>query len=104
MTVQTIRSVDGRDYVLVPVAVYQALKSQIDDKVAKTAAVENAEYVPFVVEDYVSHPVSLARLHAGVTQAELARRLGVTQAYISKVEAQDRVTAKLLARVKAALG
>ena len=48
-------------------------------------------------------PVALARIKANVTQKELAKRLGVTQAYISKVEHQDRVTPKLLAKVKAAL-
>jgi transcriptional regulator with XRE-family HTH domain len=34
-----------------------------------------------------------------LSQAELAERLGVTQAYISKVEAQEKVSAKLLQRV-----
>lgn len=38
-----------------------------------------------------------------LTQKELAERLGVTQAYISKVERQDKVTPQLLARVKTAI-
>ena len=42
-------------------------------------------------------------LKANVTQRVLAKRLGVTQAYISKVEHQSKVTPKLLAKVKAAL-
>jgi len=70
----------------------------------KLAVTDDDEYIPFVVEDYVSNPVSLARIHAAVTQKELARRLGVTQTYISKVEAQGKVTAKLLARVRSVLG
>ncbi len=103
MSIQTIKSADGKDYVLVPADVYQALRREIEGKIAESTTVDDG-YVPFVVEDYVSNSVSLARIHAGVTQKELARRLGVTQAYISKVEAQDKVTAKLLARVRSVLG
>ena len=103
MSLQTIKSADGKDYVLVPADVYRALQHQIENKIAESAMFDD-EYVPFVIEDYVSNPVSLARIHAGVTQKELAQRLGVTQAYISKVEAKDKVTAKLMARVRAVLG
>lgn len=102
MSIQTIKSADGKDYVLVPADVYRALKHQIEDKIAESETSDD-EYVPFVIEDYVSNPVSLARIHAGVTQKELAKRLGVTQAYISKVEAQEKVTAKLMARVRSVL-
>lgn len=49
------------------------------------------------------NPVALARIKANVTQRVLAKRLGVTQAYISKVEHQSKVTPKLLAKVKVAL-
>jgi len=70
----------------------------------KLAVTDDDEYIPFVVEDYVNNPVSLARIHAAVTQEELACRLGVTQTCISKVEAQGKVTAKLLARVCSVLG
>lgn len=62
-----------------------------------------ANYVPFQLEDYVDNPVALARIKTRVSQAELARRLGVSQAYISKVERQERVTAKLQERVSRAL-
>lgn len=102
MSIQTIKSADGKDYVLVPADVYRALKRQIENKIAESELSDD-EFVPFVIEDYVSNPVSLARIHAGVTQKELAQRLGVTQAYISKVEAKDKVTAKLMARVRAVL-
>lgn len=56
------------------------------------------------LENYVDSPIALARIKAKVTQKELAKRLGVTQAYISKVEHQTKVTPKLLVKVKAALG
>lgn len=101
MSLQTIKSADGKDYVLVPADVYRALKHQIEDKIAESTA--DDDYVPFIIEDYVSNPVSLARIHAGVTQKELARRLGVTQAYISKIESQAKVTGKLLERVNQAM-
>lgn len=68
---------------------------------------ENAQnedvYVPFMIEDYVDNPIAQARIKAGMTQKELASRLGVTQAYISKVEAQDKLTAKLLQRINQVL-
>ncbi|MGA7950823.1 MAG: helix-turn-helix transcriptional regulator [Thiobacillaceae bacterium] len=102
MSLQTIKSLDGKEeYVLVPVAVYRALKDDIENKVAKLKkqSVKDGDYVPFVLEDYVDNPVSVARIKAGWSQAELAERMGVTQAYISKVEAQDKVSAKLMQRV-----
>lgn len=104
MSLQKIKSLNGKDeYVLLPVAVYQALKKEIDTKVADSAPQAENEFIPFVLDDYVDNPVALARMKADLTQQQLADRLGVTQAYISKVERQDAVTVKLLARVKAAL-
>lgn len=102
MSIQTIKTADGKDYVLLPVDIYQALKHQIDDKMAENAHDEDL-YVPFLIEDYVENPIAQARIKAGITQKELASRLGVTQAYISKVEAQAKVTPKLLGRVNNAL-
>lgn len=102
MNLQTIKSLDGKEeYVLVPVAVYRALKDDIESRVAKLKkkSAKEGDYVPFVLEDYVDNPVSIARIKAGWSQAQLAERMGVTQAYISKVEAQDKVSAKLMQRV-----
>lgn len=106
MTLQTIKSIDGKDeYVLLPVTVYKALKEKIEDELAglEAATEKGEEYIPFVLEDYVDNPAALARMKAHMTQKELARRLGVTQAYVSKIERQEKVTPQLLARVKAAL-
>ena len=106
MSLQTIKSLDGKEeYVLVPIAVYRALKNDIESKVAKLKKkpAKDGDYVPFVLEDYVDNPVSLARIKAGLSQAELAERMGVSQAYISKVEGQDDVSAKLLQRVTKAV-
>ncbi|WP_025870173.1 helix-turn-helix domain-containing protein [Methylobacillus glycogenes] len=106
MTLQTIKSLDGKDeYVLLPIAIYEALKDKIQDQLAAKHAPANDddEFIPFVLEDYIDNPLALARIKAGFTQQELAAKLNVTQAYISKVERQDKVTAKLLERVHAAL-
>lgn len=100
MSVNIIKSLDGEEYVLLPVRVYRALRNSIDKKLAEK---NDAEYVPFELEDYVDNPVALERIKADMTQEELARRMNVSQAYISKVERQDKVTTKLLERIKKAL-
>jgi ribosome-binding protein aMBF1 (putative translation factor) len=102
MNLQRIKSANGKDeYVLLPVAVYEALKDEIRVRLAhpKVKAMAADKYVPFVLEDYVDNPAALARMKARLTQKQLAERMGVTQAYISKVERQDRVTPALLERV-----
>ena len=58
MSIQTIKTADGKDYVLLPVDIYQALKHQIDDKMAENAHDEDL-YVPFLIEDYVENPIAL---------------------------------------------
>jgi hypothetical protein len=88
MNLQIIKSVSGNaEYVLLPIKTYEALKPQIN-KVLKEG------YIPFNVEDYVSNPVALARIKTNLTQKELAIALWVSQAYISKLEAQPQVSAK----------
>ena len=62
-----------------------------------------AHYVPFIIEDYVDNPVALARLKAGLSQSALARRMDVTQAYISKIERKEKVSAKVFQKVQRAL-
>ena len=104
--VQIIKSISGEpEFVLIPVAVYNALRDSIEDELAgfEAAAERGGDYVQFALEEYVENPVALARIKANVTQRVLAKRLGVTQAYISKVEHQTKVTPKLLAKVRAAL-
>jgi transcriptional regulator with XRE-family HTH domain len=64
---------------------------------------EDSDYVPFVLEDYVDNPVALARMKKNVTQEGLAKVMKVSQAYVSKLESQNKVTAKMLAKVHIAL-
>lgn len=102
MNLQTIKSVDGKvEYVLLPVATYNALHHQITEQFKH--AKENEVYELFNPADYIDNPVALARIQAGLTQEELAKQMGVTQAYISKIENQEKVTFKMLSKVKQAL-
>lgn len=102
--IQVIQSLDGEpEYVLLPYDLYQVLRGELDRKLSARKPRQAKDYVPFRVEDYVDNPVALARIKARISQSELARRLDVSQAYISKIERQARVTAKLLQRVSKAL-
>ena len=98
MTLQKIKSIQGKDeYVLLPIAVYRTLKDQIEKELAAYEADQDTEqtFEPFVLEDYVDNPVALARIKAGITQEQLAQRLGVSQAYISQIERRSNITNKM---------
>jgi len=102
MNLQTIKAMDGRvEYVLLPVATYQALRHQIAEQLKSSR--ENEDYEVFDPADYIDNPVALARIQAGVTQEELAERMGVKQSYISKIENQEKVTAKMMQKVTLAV-
>jgi ribosome-binding protein aMBF1 (putative translation factor) len=102
--IQVIQSLNGEpEYVLLPYDLYQMLRGELDRKLSARKPRQASDYVPFRVQDYVDNPVALARIKARISQSELARRLDVSQAYISKIERQERVTVKLLARVSKAL-
>lgn len=104
MTLQKIKSIQGKDeYVLLPMAVYRVLKDQIEKELAACEASQDETYEPFVLEDYVDNPVALARIKAGITQEQLAQRLGVSQAYVSQIECRNNVTNKMLERVHSAI-
>lgn len=94
MNLQRIKSIDGKDeYVLLPMETYQLLKKQIDKAL-------DQEYVDFELEEFVQNPIALVRIRASMTQADLANKLSVSQAYISKIESQNKVPSKLLNRIK----
>lgn len=97
MNLQIIKSIDGEaEYVLLPIKAYEALKPEIDRLLS-------GDFEIFNLDDYVENPVALARIKAKLTQKELAKRMNVTQAYISKLEAQDAVSAKVMAKVMKAI-
>ncbi len=104
MNLQTIKSLNGNiEYVLLPAMTYYALRHEITAQLERSAENEDDEYVEFKFEDYLDNPVALARIPAGVSQKELAKRMNVTQAYISKLENQDKVSAKVMKKVTDAL-
>lgn len=102
---QIIKSTDGKDeYVLLPIAVYYALEKTIGNKLVELDKLKNEdEYVLFDPADYVDNPVALARIDAGITRGELAKRLGLSNSYVGKIERSSKVTDKMLTRVKAVL-
>ena len=101
---QIIKSESGKpEFALIPIAVYRKLKDKIEHAMATPVSKRQDDYVPFRAEDYVSNPVALARIHSRATQKQLAQLMGVSQAYISKIEAQSKVSAKVLERVHTAL-
>jgi len=101
---QTIKSIDGKpEYVLLPVAVYKVLHQPIERELKRQQAKDTDDFEPFDPADYVDNPIALARIKAHVRQKELADLLGVSQAYISKVENQEKVSPRLLARVRSVL-
>lgn len=103
MNLQIIKSTKGEnEYVLLPFAVYNLMRHEIEETLKMNHKLQS-DYVLFEPEDYVDNPVALARIKAGLTQEELARRLNVSQAYISKIERQNKVTLKLLTKVKKAI-
>jgi ribosome-binding protein aMBF1 (putative translation factor) len=119
MNLNTIQTLGGQRFVLLPLEAYKQLKPQINallkqskpasrtsqgasEKIAKTKPL-GGDYAPFVLDEYVRNPVALARIKAGLTQVELAKRLAVSQPYIAKLEAQGRVSAQKLDSVLAVL-
>jgi DNA-binding XRE family transcriptional regulator len=100
MNLQIVNSLQGQpEYVLLPINVYYSLSSEIEKKLQ----IKDSDYIPFVLENYVKNPVALARIKSTATQEELASAMGVTQAYVSKIERQKKVTAKVLEKVGQAL-
>ncbi len=100
MNLQIINSISGKpEFVLLPFAVYEKLSPKLQVELAT----EDTDYVPFVLEDYIDNPAALARMKAHVTQGQLAEAMEVSQAYVSKLEAQKKVTPKTLDKVHAAL-
>lgn len=100
MSLQIIRNLRGEDeYALLPVAVYDELRNEIDATLEKLGnSLEDTDLLS--PGHYIKNPITLMRMRAGLKQKALAERLNVTQAYISKVENSDRVSDRLLARVR----
>jgi|GEM_PF-651814 len=63
-----------------------------------------SELVPFEISHYIKNPIRVARVKAGLTQLQLAKRLKVTQGYISKIESRNfAVSDTLMAKINTVL-
>ena len=94
---QVIYNNDKPAFVVLPYKDYLVLTGQqnLGDK---------PEFVPFVLSEYIKNPVRLKRIESGLNQKELAKLLGVTQGYISRIESRDfQVPADLLNKVSSAI-
>lgn len=102
---QIIQSPQGQDqYVLLPVSIYQSLRDTIAQKLVELdKQTNNDDYVLFDPADYIENPVAVARIDAGFTREELAKRLGISVAYLGQIERRTQVTEKMLARVMRAI-
>ena len=80
-----------RQYAVIPIKDYEALLHIAEDAedVALYDAAQGRRRIPgeivFRISDGIS-PVRVWREHRGLSQAELARRAGYTQVYISQIE------------------
>ena len=102
MNLQTIKSIDGKvEYVLLPITAYNALSHELTEQLKHFH--DDGEYELFDPVDYIDNPVAFARIDAGITQEELAKRMNVTQAYVSKLENQSKPSLKFMKKVHLAL-
>jgi ribosome-binding protein aMBF1 (putative translation factor) len=93
---QIIYEQDKPAFVVIPYADYVELTSSTKS--------DDDEYVPFVLSDYIQNPIRVARIEAGLSQAQLAERMGLTQGYVSRIEGRNfKVSDKLMHKVTAAL-
>ncbi len=103
MSIQVVKKKKKADYVIIP---YDEFLTYADEDLIDAAYIqdilsdpEEGEIIDFNFSDYVDNPVQLRRLKAGISQKELAKKMGVTQAYISKLERTNLVSAKALKKV-----
>lgn len=86
----------GCDYVMVPRAEYLRLVAR---EVTSSDGVSVAEAKALALRE-MGRRVRLARTHVGLTQAELAKKLGCTQAMVSRAESGNvTVSSRFLDRV-----
>jgi DNA-binding XRE family transcriptional regulator len=97
--VQIINGADGKPaFVVIPYAEYAKLQSaESDEPFIPHEVVER-----MVMEDM--RPVRAWREHLGITQAEMAERLGITQSAYSQQEAAPKNRKATRDKIAAALG
>ena len=109
MKIQIIKENNQPKFAVVPWEIFVRFRDDIEDEVlaaeAKRVLADPVEgkLVPFDVARYISNPVKAARIKAELSQTELALRMGVSQAYVSKLEKARKVSPKVLQQVAQAL-
>ncbi len=115
MSVQIIEKADKKKYAVIPYSDYLALLERAEDAedIRAAAAAVRAlaegedELVPGDVVDALmegEHPVKVWRRHRGLSQAQLAERIGATQGSIAQIENRLRAgSVDTLARIAQAL-
>jgi len=103
MSIQVIKKKHKADYVIIP---YNEFLEYADEDLIDAAYIQevlsdpiDGKIIEFNFEDYVNNPVHLCRLRVGLSQKELAKKMNVSQAYISKLEKMETVSAKALKKV-----
>ena len=95
MNIQIINNKHNQaEYALLPIKLYRSLEPQIKE------AQLNDEFVVFNLDDFVTNPVANIRIKKGLTQKQLATKMEVSQAYISKLEQQSNISDKTLFKIK----
>ncbi len=108
-----IISQDGKPaFVVIPIDEWRQIESALEDR-GDAAAVraflkDPTETFPDAVVGAIlegAHPIKAFREHRGMTQAQLASKVGTTSVYISKIERGDRRAGrKLRGKIGVALG
>ncbi len=102
MNLQTIKSIHGEvEYVLLPIDTFNVLRDEIMSQLQLSQKCD--DYELFNLSDYVDNPIARLRIEAGIRQEDLANLMSVTQAYISKIENQDKVSPKVIKKVTLAI-
>ena len=98
MSTQIIYDQSGKnpEFAVIPWEEYQQLIQQ--------ESKHDEEMIPFDVGDFIDNPIKAMRIKANLTQVQLAAALGVSQAYIGKIERPGHTpTEKLTKRIEKAL-
>jgi DNA-binding XRE family transcriptional regulator len=108
MDVQTYTTPDGAERVSMPRSEYQDLIDARDHAIAMCDVAAGAPALTETeLDGFLTSPSPLAfwRKRAGLTQSALARKAGITQAFLAQIEAGDRDgTVGVLKRISQALG
>jgi len=107
MSIQVIKKNGKLDYLVIP---YEEFKELANEDLIDAAYIQEVlqdriegEVIEFDFAEYVKNPVLLVRLRAGLLQSELAEKMGVSQAYISKLERSKKVSPKALRKIMSCL-